>query len=132
VIELSNILAKRPTKGNKKLVDKAIRYIKTHYYKEIELAEIAHFTEVSDSYLIRTFKKVTGKTLNQYITSYRIQQAKYFLKDKSVKETANAVGFKNSSYFSNVFKKTTGLSPLQFQKINMKKNNNQAIKKEPF
>lgn len=119
VLELSNILADHPTKGNKELVDKAIQYIKTHYYKELELAEIVNFTEVSDSYLIRTFKKVTGKTLNQYITSYRIQQAKYFLKDNTVKETANAVGFKNSSYFSNVFKKTTGLSPLQFQKINI-------------
>lgn len=116
VIDLSNMLTERPTRGNKDLVDKAVRYIKTHYYKELQLTEIAKFTEVSESYLIRIFKKVTGKTLNQYITAYRIQQAKYFLKDNSVKETANAVGFKNSSYFSNVFKKTTGLSPLQFQK----------------
>ncbi|XPF93139.1 AraC family transcriptional regulator [Colwellia sp. RE-S-Sl-9] len=106
----------RPTKRNKELIDKAINYIENHYHEDIELSEIALHSNVSDSYLIRTFKKVMGETPHQYITNYRIQLAQDLLKEHSVNETSIAVGFKNYSYFSTLFKKVTGLSPLQYQK----------------
>ncbi|WP_158971169.1 AraC family transcriptional regulator [Paraglaciecola sp. L3A3] len=119
-IELSKLLANRPTKGNKELVANAIDYITRHYSSDIELTDIAHSCNVSESYLSRTFKKVKNETPNHFITNYRIQQAKLILKQYSVNETSTAVGFKNPSYFSTVFKKVTGLSPLQYQKQFMK------------
>ncbi|WP_158970441.1 helix-turn-helix transcriptional regulator [Paraglaciecola sp. L3A3] len=114
-VGLTKADSNQPTIKNRELVDKAISYIKANFNKEIELAAIAHYTKVSDSYLIRTFKKVTGKTINQYITCYRLQRAQQLLKNHSVVETSHAVGFKNASYFSTVFKKHTGLSPLHYQ-----------------
>ncbi|MDU0354369.1 AraC family transcriptional regulator [Paraglaciecola aquimarina] len=123
-IELSRLLANRPTKGNQELVDNAINYITKNYSRDIELIDIAQNCNVSDSYLSRIFKKVTGETPNQFITDYRIRQAKLILKQYSVNETSAAVGFKNPSYFSTVFKKVTGLSPLQYQKQFMKANTN--------
>lgn len=115
-LELSQTTTLIPTQRNKKLIDKAISYIEENYHKDIELAEIALHSNVSDSYLIRTFKKVIGETPNQYIISYRIKKAQHLLKECSVNEASAAVGFKNYSYFSTVFKKITGLSPLQYQK----------------
>ncbi|MGJ8693380.1 MAG: helix-turn-helix transcriptional regulator [Thalassotalea sp.] len=115
-IELSQRMTIIPTKKNKELVDKAILFIKINYFKELDLTELANQMEVSDSYLIRTFKKVMNETPNHYITNYRVQQAKLLLKNHSVQETSKAVGFNSSSYFGRVFKTQTGLSPMQFQK----------------
>ncbi|MDU0354375.1 AraC family transcriptional regulator [Paraglaciecola aquimarina] len=105
----------KPTVKNRELVDRAISFIKANFNSEIEIAEIANYTGVSDSYLIRTFKKVKGKTINQYVTCYRVQRAQKLLKNHTVVETSRAVGFKNPSYFSTVFKKQIGMSPLHYQ-----------------
>ncbi|MCF2946538.1 helix-turn-helix domain-containing protein [Paraglaciecola aquimarina] len=119
VKELDYVVTNQTSAKNRELVDKTIGFIKANFNKDLELTEIAKYTQVSDSYLIRVFKKVTGKTINQYITSYRIQQAKKLLSRHSVIETSIAVGFKSPSYFSTVFKKSTGLTPVQFKQQNI-------------
>lgn len=115
-LELSEITTARPTRKNKELVDKAILFIKINYFKELDLTALANQMKVSDSYLIRTFKKVMNETPSQYITNYRVEQAKLLLKEHSVQETSKSVGFNSPSYFGRVFKTQTGLSPMQFQK----------------
>lgn len=64
---------------------------------------------------MREFKKKTGQTLNQYQTVLRIENAKQLLATKSVTETAYKVGYSNPNYFSTVFKRHIGLSPVAFQ-----------------
>ncbi|WP_374761402.1 helix-turn-helix domain-containing protein [Pseudoalteromonas sp. MM1] len=61
------------------------------------------------------FKQLTASTINQYLADVRINQAKLLLLTKTVTETAYAVGFNNSAYFSTVFKKHTQLSPKEYQ-----------------
>ena len=69
-------------------------------------------------YLARMYKKKTGVSLKDYINDYRIQQAKLLLQqsDKQVGEVAADVGFSNLSYFSTLFKKSTGLTPVEYRR----------------
>ena len=68
-------------------------------------------------YLSRIFKKYTGTTFSEYLTNYRIEQAKKLLGEGklSVKEIAYATGFNSQGYFSKIFKKYAGVSPSDFK-----------------
>ena len=71
------------------------------------------------------FKKETGISLKQYITDFRIDKAKELLSraDARISDVATEVGFDNFSYFSTVFKKTTGLTPNEYHTQNLKLKN---------
>lgn len=72
----------------------------------------------SVSQTIRIFKRDWGITPYQYLLDKRIQLAKLLLSNsvKSVKEVAYELGFVDEFYFSDIFKKKTGLSPTMFRK----------------
>lgn len=95
-----------------------IRYIQEHFQdNDLTLQSIAENVYLSQTYLCAFFKKATKKTLNQYITEVRIEKAKEFLKDDSVKiyEIANKVGFTDTNYFSSLFKKHVGCTPSEYK-----------------
>lgn len=97
------------------LVERAKEFICTNYQNDLLLEDIARSVSVSVSHFARLFKKCTGKTAKQYLTEVRMEHAKILLFKKSVTDTAFAVGFNDSNYFSTVFKKHTGQTPTQFQ-----------------
>ena len=68
--------------------------------------------------LVLFLKKETGKTLIQYLTELRIENAKKLLKNTELKvyEIAEAVGYSNSQYLSNLFYKEVGCFPVGIQK----------------
>lgn len=70
-------------------------------------------------YLNRIFKKETGQTIFAYLTKVRISQAKMLLisGNLAIQDIAMRVGYEDSYYFSNVFKKQTGYSPSQYRKL---------------
>lgn len=91
----------------------------SNFNLENEMKKIA----ISKDYFRKLFKKQTGKTPLDYITEKRISQAKRLLdmkytSDISIKYIAALVGFDDPYYFSNVFKKYTGISPSNWQKLN--------------
>ena len=76
---------------------------------------------LSPSYLSRIFKKETGYTINEYLIQVRIEKAKRLLhrKDLRVTDVADAVGFDDQSYFTKVFRRMVGTTPLKYKmKIN--------------
>ncbi|MDO6776162.1 MULTISPECIES: helix-turn-helix transcriptional regulator [unclassified Shewanella] len=97
------------------LVDKVKVYILNRYHHDITVADIVSAVGASRSYTMKNFKQLTSTTINQYLVNVRIEHAKSILLSKNVTETAYAVGFNNSAYFSTVFKKYTQLSPKQYQ-----------------
>ncbi|PKM93282.1 MAG: DNA-binding response regulator [Firmicutes bacterium HGW-Firmicutes-1] len=103
--------------SRKKYVFEAVEYIKTNYYREITLRDAADSLYISESYLSRLFKTHTSYTFIEYLTSYRIKMAISLLKDHRIKvyEVSDKVGYKDSKYFSVIFKKYIGVTPLEFK-----------------
>lgn len=97
---------------------KAIGYIARHYSEQITLDELSRYCTVSKQQMIRYFKASLNTTPLQYITEYRISRAKELLCNHShltIKEISAELGFENQHYFSRVFKKITGFSPLAYK-----------------
>lgn len=90
--------------------------------EELCITYIAERFGVTDNYLGRRFKEVTGKTIASVITEKRLTEASLLLveTDKSVKEIMLGVGYTNSSYFSAVFKKRYGVTPVQYRQCREK------------
>lgn len=93
-------------------------YISSHYEQDITLENLSKIFAFSEGYLSRKFKNVTGMGVNHYITYVRIGNAEKMLAetDCSVTEIAENCGFNNSNYFSMVFKKAKGVSPLTYRR----------------
>lgn len=94
-----------------------IEYVHNNFNEKILLDEISTYSHYSKSYLIRLFKKNTGKTFSAYLNSYRIYKAKEMLDDcdKSVLEISQNCGFENVAYFIKTFKKNTGITPHKYR-----------------
>jgi len=79
---------------------------------------IASRLNMSTRYLSDLLKQETGKTSIELIHIFLISEAKNLIKgsDRNVTEIAYALGFKNISYFSRLFKREIGMSPIQYRK----------------
>ncbi len=84
----------------------------------INVDEIAKKLATSRTQLHRKIKSLTGKSITQYSNHIRIEKGKKLLKNKSlnINEIAYDLGFESTNYFSRVFKKKTGISPISFRK----------------
>lgn len=100
-----------------KIVHEISEYISSHYGEDLSLSTLSRTFSVSESHLSRKFKDVSGMGLNEYVTHVRIMNAERFLGEGvSVTEVAERCGFNDSNYFSTVFKKIKGITPLRFRK----------------
>lgn len=106
--------------GSSSPVASAIDYIRRNLDRDISRSEIAEAIFLNPEYLSRLFKKETGIALNEFIVREKIEQAKSMLKgtDIPVSLIALKMGYTNFSYFSQVFKRHTGLSPLEYRQQN--------------
>ena len=105
-------------KGLDTLSRKINVYIDNNFMEDINNDSLASHFNISKEHMMRTYKKETGDTINNYIVAKRIKEAKdlLLLSDLSMTEIAFRIGFKNSQYFSNSFKKNTGFSPKDYRK----------------
>lgn len=94
-----------------------VKYIQKHYTEDISLNNLANNLFITPSGLIFKFKKAMGITPVEYIINLRIELAKNLLSTTDVKiyDIAEQCGYKNVYYFSNAFKKITGMSPSTFR-----------------
>ena len=107
-----------PSGGRSKYVREAVEYIRLHYNDpDISIGSISQYLDISEGYLSRTFKKETNLSPLNYLTRYRIHQAKLLLGDCRAKvyEVAEKVGYRDIAYFSSTFKKVTGITPSEYQ-----------------
>ena len=101
-----------------------LNYIHKNYAENFSIDTLSKEIGYSKSYLMHNFKEYTGKTVNEYLTEYRIYTAKQLLvnTEKSILEIALECGFNESSYFIRIFKGQFGTSPHKFR-LNEQKNN---------
>jgi AraC-like DNA-binding protein len=94
-------------------IDLALDYISKNYSYGITIQQIADHLGISRSHLFRLFKGSTGKSVQEYLLSYRLERAESMMKntDRSIKEIMYSCGFNDLPNFSRRFRKAYGLPP---------------------
>lgn len=113
-------------KHNEGLLDKnealerVIKYTDEHYLENITLDTIANECYVNKYYISHLFAKYKKVSFGQYILSKRLARAQMFLftTELPIAEIAEKSGFSDPNYFCRVFKKTTGITPMQYRQRN--------------
>jgi len=99
------------------VVNQTIEYILNNLNLKFTLKELAAISGVSPEYLSSHFKLITGLTLKNFINTSKINHSKLLLitTDLTLIDIALLLGYNDQSYFSNIFKKITGYTPMQFK-----------------
>jgi two-component system, response regulator YesN len=102
---------------NAKLMKSAGEYMEQHYSEDLSLGKVADHIYLSHSYFSDLFKQEMGISFIECLINIRIEHAKTLLKDLNLKmyEISSLVGYEDSNYFSRIFKKTVGISPVEFR-----------------
>lgn len=84
---------------------------------KLTLEDIAQHVYLNKTYISQMFMKHLGVSFVSYLEGVRIQKACELLRDTDlcIAEIASSSGYSSSSYFTKVFKKHTGLGPVQYR-----------------
>lgn len=104
-------------KDGEDVIVKAKQYIAENFREDIDRDDVASVTHITPNYLSKKFREETGMNLRQYINQLRIDEAKRLLlsTNMTVSEISSEIGYDNSSYFSTVFRKICGVSPVKWR-----------------
>jgi len=93
------------------------QYIRENYHARLSLDQLAQTFFINASYLSKIFKDETNEKLSDYIMNVRLANAKSLLRSTParVQDIAAQVGYEDYRHFCTVFKKATGLTPLQYR-----------------
>ena len=112
VIEQQRSASARP-------IRQAQDYVRKHFAEPITLEKVCEEVGFSVSYFSVLYKKETGENFQHFVTRVRIDRARELLAHTglSVSEICELVGYSDIKYFTQTFKKETGLSPAQYRKL---------------
>ncbi|RTE08322.1 response regulator [Paenibacillus whitsoniae] len=111
-------IQKRQTEEANQVVEQVIAYIRQHVDSDMTVNDYAKLVYLSGSYFANLFKKVTGMTVVQFVTSERMERAKVMLVEgKQVQDIAQSLGYEDRPHFSELFKKHTGMTPSEFKQL---------------
>ncbi|MDF2960441.1 MAG: two component transcriptional regulator, AraC family [Paenibacillus sp.] len=99
------------------IVESIVLEIMNQYDQPLMLSDFAKKYHVNADYLSRLFKKETGKNFSDLMTECRIEKAKELLERTNYKyfEISTLVGYEDYRYFSQVFKKSVGMTPGEYK-----------------
>lgn len=98
-------------------VRKALIYVEEHYQEDISLQTAAEYLELNKCYFCTIFKTEMGENFQSYLNQVRIEKGKALLKrgNMPMTDVAASIGYNSQSYFNNVFKRATGVTPRKFR-----------------
>ncbi|MFB9279523.1 response regulator [Cohnella cellulosilytica] len=101
------------------LVRRTLEWIRRHHAEPITLQLAADEAGVNSSYLSRVFKEELKLGFADYVTRFRVDQAKRMIREgeSDLKEIVRRTGFSSYNYFFTVFKKVTGITPVEYEKM---------------
>ncbi len=115
---IADFLAGRAGSAQRLLAGRARKYIDEHFCSEdLNLPRISRALQVSQAYVSHVFKIVLGINMSDYLSRSRIEYAKQLLRTSSQKmfEIAEECGFRDTNYFSTLFKRLVGVSPSDYR-----------------
>lgn len=103
---------------NDQYVDQTIKLIQKNYAYDLKVSDLAKSVGLERSYLYRLFARTTGVSIKDYLTKYRLEQARLLLETKSttITQVAYSTGFKSSSAFCKHFSAVYHQSPSHYKK----------------
>lgn len=116
--EYCQAVAHFSTSSYSEVMKKVVEFITNNLTDNLTLTDIASKYDMHPVHLARKFKQETGTTFISYINMQRVYLAKYYfhLGKYQLSEVASLSGFNSHSYFTKIFKKTTGNTPTQYLK----------------
>ena len=94
-------------------LEKMLDFLHTHFDQIVSLQELAEQVHLSREVCCRIFKKMTGKTITQYLQEYRVTQSISLVQSRqySITQIAEMTGFSNASRFARAFQEQIGCNP---------------------
>jgi len=98
-------------------------YLNDHYAFDIPLERLAKIACMGTTKLKTSFKQLQGCTITEYIQQRRMSQAEHLLIDTdfTIGQIAEMIGYSTSSRFAELFRKSTGLLPIEYRKMAQQK-----------
>ena len=99
------------------IIARVTAYIQQNFRENIDRDDVAAVAYITPNYLSKQFRSKMGMNLREYINQIRVDEAKRLLLSTNlpVSEVAGMAGYENISYFSTVFRKRTGMSPVDWR-----------------
>ena len=99
------------------VVARVCKYIAAHLEEDLSLVRLADMVYFNPSYLSRVFKQITGENVIERINGARVARARELLSATKMKirDISLKVGYDNPSYFTQFFRRETGLSPQEYR-----------------
>ena len=99
------------------IIARVTAYIQANFRENIDRDDVAAVAYITPNYLSKQFRSKMGMNLREYINQIRVEEAKRLLLSTNlpVSEVAGLAGYENISYFSTVFRKRTGMSPVDWR-----------------
>ncbi len=103
---------------NDKRIARIGNYVVEHVDEKLSLDKVAFGVYLNASYISAIFKKTTGINFTDFVAEVKVDRAKLLLRDSTSKvyDVASAVGYHNVEYFTKIFKRKTGMAPLEYRK----------------
>lgn len=112
-----SVPAETPGAGSHRQCAAIRRYIDLHFKESLTLDLLAQEAHMNKYYLSHAFKREYGISPINYMISRRIEESKYLLTetDLSLSQISQLLGFSSLSYFSQVFRKSQGIPPIEYR-----------------